>query len=82
MYPVYSLEIFVATQREWVRLSGCEASNRPHHYDFLRRRFEQLVKLSRSCPVTVPLGYRICQDGHACESWMNGPAARLGAAKM
>ena len=74
MYPVYALEVYSFSERQWVRAAGVEASSRPHHYDTLRKEYERLVSGAiGGSPSQQPIGYRIvARDVVVYDCWTNG----------
>jgi hypothetical protein len=69
-YPTYELQVH--TKQGWQRIEGTEASNRPHHYDTLRKEFGSLVHAAK--PFTAhfvqEFGYRITSNGQPVDVWM------------
>ena len=69
MYPTYALE--VRTENGGLLVGGTEASNRPHHYDLLRKKFDSLV--NSAIPYTPhfvkEFAYRISSNGHTVDIW-------------
>jgi len=53
MYPVYKMQVSIDGGEEWLDTLH-EQSNRPHHYDYLREKFQELVKFA-----CAPIQYRI-----------------------
>jgi len=72
MYQTLELQVYNVAQEAWVRCPGTEASNRPHHYDVLRARFQQAVTEARQDPDT-PAGVRIVgRAGRTIDVWLQG----------
>ena len=76
MYPEYKMEVFDHVQGRWTDTSY-EASNRPHHYDFLYEKFNRLVAgAKQGSPRQKAIGYRIVVGGNTVvDSWTNGKIA-------
>ena len=74
IYPTYALEALDPVQDRWVPMDAYEASNRPHHYDYLRNGFEELVadaRIAYADGPQGPIGYRITSNGHPVDVWTN-----------
>ncbi len=70
MYPTYALQVH--GQDGWEQVEGTEASNRPHHYDELRKTFESLVRGTRpfKAHFVEGFGYRIAvKDATPLAKW-------------
>ena len=73
IYPTYALEVYDYVQGRWIPNATYEASNRPHHYDYLRQGFARLVASAKDgSPSQAPIGYRITSNGHPVDTWTNG----------
>ena len=74
MYPTYKLQVYDHVQGKWIDSTSHEASNRPHHYDVLRKAFERLVSSAKQgSPNQAPIGYRIMvRDNTPVDCWTNG----------
>ncbi len=71
-YPTMALEVYDYVQARWIK-TPFEASNRPHHYDYLRPIFERLVAGAKDgSPNQKPIGYRITSNGRKVDQWDNG----------
>ena len=70
MYPTYELQ--VNTSEGWVQVEGSEASNRPHHYDVLRKEFSSLVRGAKPyiAHFVAEFGYRITCGPQPVDTWM------------
>ena len=62
MYPQYKLQIYDPEQAAWIDSPDHEESNRPHHYDVLRKEFERLVKNAQQIAGKAA-GFRIVVRG-------------------
>ena len=69
MYPTYALEVRV--DGRWILVDGTEASNRPHHYDTLRKEFDSLVRAAKPYAKHFVAGfaYRISSNGRTVDIW-------------
>ena len=70
MYPTYELQVH--TDTGWTKVEGTESSSRPHHYDILRAKFDQLVNGSKPyrAHFVKEFGYRIAwRQASASAGW-------------
>ena len=74
MYPEYKLQVFDHVQGKWIDNASYEASNRPHHYDYLYEKFSGLVAAAKQgSSKQAAIGYRIMVSGNTVvDSWTNG----------
>ena len=85
MYPVYALQVYAHVQRGWIDVASPAPSNRPHHYDVLRKAFERLVSNAKegASPNQAPIGYQIVIKSRSSwiDRWTNGKVYDDQAAK-
>jgi hypothetical protein len=78
MYPLYALQVYRPSIKDWVDTTDPEPSNMPHTYQRLEKEFLRLVLSAREHPTLTPTGFRVVvkwsppKVGAVYNLWTNG----------